>query len=271
MLAFILFFMAKKFRVDEDTRVDEVVNVLPGANCGGCGFPGCRGFAEAFVKSGGKAQMFCPVGGNAVMAAAAAVMGISIEPQAPKVAVVRCAGSPQNRKRIVEYNGTSSCKLAAMLFSGDTGCQFGCLGLGDCVKACQFGAISINPVTLLPVVDEEKCTACGACVKACPKMVIELRNKGQNNRRVFVSCVNHDKGGVARKACTAACIGCGKCVKVCPFQAITLENNLAWIDFDKCKLCRKCVAECPTGAINEVNFPPRKVNQATSNQSVETA
>ena len=115
----------------------------------------------------------------------------------------------------------------------------------------------MDPETGLPVVDEEKCTACGACVKACPKQIIELRNKGPKGRRVYVACRNQDKGAVARKACLAACIGCGKCVKTCPFEAITLENNLAYIDYTKCRMCRKCVVECPTGAIHEVNFPPR--------------
>ena len=113
----------------------------------------------------------------------------------------------------------------------------------------------MDPATGLPVVDEDKCTACGACAKACPKGVIEIRNKGRRNMRVFVSCVNKDKGAAARKACKAACIGCSKCAKVCPFEAITVENNLAYIDFTKCKLCKKCVAECPTGAIHAVNFP----------------
>ena len=116
----------------------------------------------------------------------------------------------------------------------------------------------MNPETGLPEVDEDKCTACGACVKACPKMIIELRKKGPKGRRLYVSCVNKDKGGVARKACANACIGCSKCFKVCPFEAITFENNLAYIDHQKCRLCRKCAPECPTGAIHEVNLPPRK-------------
>lgn len=266
VLAAILFMIAKKFKVEEDPRIEQVEAVLPGANCGGCGFPGCHGFADAFVKSEGKASMFCPVGGNNIMEAAAAVMGVTIEAKDPQVAVIRCAGSLTNRKRIAKYNGSQSCKLAASLFSGNTGCQFSCLGLGDCERACKFNAIHIDTSTLLPIVDEEKCTACGACVKACPKIVIELRKNGIKNRKVFVSCINKEKGGVARKSCTVACIGCGKCAKVCAFDAITVENNLAYIDFNKCKLCRKCVMECPTGAIHEMNFPPRKENQPSENQ-----
>lgn len=258
VLAIVLFVVANKFRVDEDPRIDEVEAVLPGANCGGCGYPGCRGFADAFVKSDNPSAMFCPVGGNKAMEAAAAIMGMSIEAKEPQVAVVRCAGSPAKRPRTAVYNSAPSCKLAASLFAGDTACPFGCLGLGDCSRVCKFGAIAIDTTTLLPVVNEELCTACGACVSACPKNVIELRKKGAKGRRVFVSCLNRDKGGVARKACGVACIGCGKCAKICPFEAITVENNVAYIDFERCKACRKCVGECPTGAIHEVNFPPRK-------------
>jgi heterodisulfide reductase subunit A-like polyferredoxin len=148
--------------------------------------------------------------------------------------------------------------VAASLYDGNTACRYGCLMLADCVRTCSFGALQIDPHTGLPVVDEAICTGCGACLKACPKTLFELRNKGPKGRRVYISCQNADKGAVARKACQAACIGCSKCVKVCTFEAISLENNIAYIDFNRCKLCRKCVVECPTGAIIEVNFPPRK-------------
>ena len=205
---------------------------------------------------------FCPVGGNDVMKKVAAVLGLEVKEKAPMVAVVRCNGTCANRPRTNEYDGYQSCKVKAALYSGDTGCFYGCLGCGDCVAACQFGAISMDPETGLPVVDEEKCTACGACVKACPKRIIELRNKGPKNRRVFVSCVNMEKGAVARKSCKAACIGCGKCEKACPFGAIKVEHNVAYIDFEKCRLCRKCVVECPTGAIHDVNFPAPAVKPA---------
>ena len=203
--AVILYFVAQKFKVEEDPRIDIVEGLLPGANCGGCGYPGCRGLAEAAVKSETMEGILCPVGGAETMNKVAAALGREVKAQAPKIAVVRC--------------------------------------------------------------NDDKCVACGACVKACPRNIIELRNKGPKDRRVFVSCVNKDKGGVARKACKAACIGCGKCAKECPFDAITVENNLAYIDYSKCRLCRKCVGVCPTGAIHEVNFPPRKTEtEAEKNQ-----
>ena len=272
VLAGVLYLIANKFKVEEDPRIDEVEKVMPGANCGGCGFAGCRAFAQACVGAPNLDNNFCPVGGNEVMKKVAAVLGMEVKEKAPMVAVVRCNGTCANRPVVNEYDGRQSCKVKAALYSGDTGCPYGCLGCGDCVEACQFGAISMDPETGLPVVDEEKCTACGACVKACPKHIIELRNKGPKGRRVFVSCVNKDKGGVARKACSAACIGCGKCAKVCPFGAITVENNLAYIDFTKCKLCKKCVAECPTGAIHAVNFPvivPKQEKPVVADSSTE--
>lgn len=255
VLAVVLYLVANKFKVEEDPRIDEVEKVLPGANCGGCGHAGCRAFAQSCVAASDLDDNFCPVGGNDVMKKVADVLGFEVKEKAPMVAVVRCNGTCGNRPVTNDYDGYKSCRVKAALYSGDTGCFYGCLGCGDCVAACQFGAISMDPETGLPVVDEEKCTACGACVKACPKRIIELRNKGPKGRRVFVSCVNMEKGGVARKSCKAACIGCGKCAKECPFEAITVEHNVAYIDFTKCKLCKKCVAVCPTGAIHTANFP----------------
>lgn len=262
LLAVVLYLVAEKFKVEEDPRIDEVEKVMPGANCGGCGFAGCRAFAQSCVEAMNLDKNFCPVGGNETMKKVAAVLGLEVKEKAPMVAVVRCNGTCANRPKTNVYDGYQSCKVKAALYSGDTGCFYGCLGCGDCVAACQFGAISMDPETGLPVVDEEKCTACGACVKACPKRIIELRNKGPKNRRVFVSCVNMEKGAAARKACKSACIGCGKCEKVCPFGAVKVEHNVAYIDFEKCKLCRKCVVECPTGAIHDVNFPAPAVKPA---------
>lgn len=260
--AVILYAASKKFAVYEDPRIAQVSEVLPQANCGGCGYPGCSGFAAACVKAGSLEGKLCPVGGQPTMEKVAAILGLEAAASEPKVAVVRCNGTCANRPKLTKYDGVRSCVVANSTYGGESGCTFGCLGCGDCVSACTFGAIKMNPETGLPEVDESKCTACGACAKACPRSIIEIRPKGKNNRRVYVQCVNKDKGAVARKACTAACIGCGKCVKVCPFEAITLENNLAYIDPAKCKSCRKCEIECPQNAIIAVNFPPRKAKPA---------
>ena len=167
LLALILFWVARKFRVEEDPRIDEVEKAMPGANCGGCGFAGCRAFADAAVKATSLDGQYCPVGGDAVMQKVASILGFTVEAKAPQLAVVRCNGSCANRPRTNEYDGVQSCRVKAALYSGDTGCSYGCLGCGDCAAACQFGALSMDPQTGLPVVDEEKCTACGACVKAC--------------------------------------------------------------------------------------------------------
>ncbi len=233
--AVILYFVARKFKVEEDPRIDEVEKMLPGANCGGCGFAGCRAMAEAMVKRDDISALFCPVGGAETMKTAAAYLGKVAPEKEPTVATVRCGGTCAKRPRTNEFDGAKSCAVASSLYAGET--------------ACAFDAIHVSPETGLAEVDPEKCTACGACVKACPKNIIELRKKWPKNRAVYVSCVSKDKGAVVMKACKAGCIGCGKCVKACPFGAITLENNLAYIDPQKCKLCRKCVNECPTGAI----------------------
>lgn len=269
LLALLLYLIAKKFNVEEDPRIDQVEKMLPGANCGGCGFAGCRGMSEALVKRDDISSLYCPVGGAECMKSVASFLGKAAPEREPMVAVVRCAGSCANRPKTNQFDGAKSCLVASSLYAGDTGCSFGCLGLGDCAAKCEFDALHINPETGLPEVDEEKCTACGACVKACPKMIIELRKKAPKGRKVYVSCVNKAKGAVARKACKVACIGCGKCAKVCPFEAITVENNLAYIDFTKCKMCRKCVLECPTGAIVEFGFPPRKVVEEPQSAKTE--
>ena len=266
LFATIIFFVEKKFKVIEDPRIDQIQEILPGANCGGCGYAGCRNFAEAIVKAGNMDTLFCPVGGNEVSKKAASVLGIEVVEKAPQLAVVRCNGSFANAPQKARYEGAISCFFAHNLFSGESGCPFGCLGCGDCVAACTFDAIYMNPESGLPTVIDDKCTSCGACVKACPRGIIELRNKGPKGKRIFVSCINKEKGAVARKNCSVACIGCGKCVKTCPHEAITLVDNLAYIDYEKCKLCRKCVTECPTGAILEINFPPRKTEVTKSNE-----
>lgn len=272
--ALILYFCSKKFAVKEDPRLALVQENLPGANCGGCGYPGCSGLADALVKgadAGSIEGLSCPVGGPDVMAKVADLLGMAVANSEPKVAVVRCNGTCENRPRIVAYDGLRTCAAMNSCGAGETGCGYGCLGCGDCVAACQFGAIVINDETGMPEVDEEKCTSCGACVKACPRNIIELRKRGPKSRRVYVRCVNKDKGAVAKKNCKAACIGCGKCAKECKFEAITVNANLSYIDPEKCRLCRKCEAVCPTGSIIALNFPPRKEKPAELKQFNVTA
>ncbi len=260
--AAVLFAVSKKFAVVEDPRLAQVATLLPQANCGGCGYPGCSGFADACVKAADAGSLegkLCPVGGQDVMRQVADALGMAAVASAPKVAVVRCNGTCANRPRLVEFDGAQSCRVQQMTGMGETGCAWGCLGCGDCVDKCLFGAIKMNAETGLPEVNEQLCTACGACAKACPRGIIEIRLAGPKGRRMVVLCNSRDKGAVANKVCKAACIGCGKCVKTCEkFQAITVENNLAYIDATKCKLCRKCEEECPKGAIHAFNLPPRK-------------
>lgn len=267
--ATVLYVCSKKFAVKEDPRVGEVAALLPQANCGGCGFAGCSGLAVALVKgadAGSLEGLSCPVGGQEVMGKVADLLGMAIANSEPMVAVVRCNGTCANRPKVAEYSGLRTCAAMHSCGAGETACGYGCLGCGDCVAACQFGAISINPETGIAEVDEEKCTSCGACVKACPRGIIELRKKG---RRLYVSCVNKDKVPVAMKACKAACIGCGKCQKECQFDAITVANNLAYIDPVKCRLCRKCEKACPTHAIVSVNFPAPRVKEEVAAANVE--
>lgn len=260
--ALVLYFTSKKFAVKEDPRIGQVNEVLPGANCGGCGFPGCGGMASACVKAadaGSLEGLNCPVGGQPVMEKVAAILGMKVEASAPKLAVVRCNGTCENRPRTVIYDGVKSCRIANTTCMGETACAYGCLGCGDCVNACQFDAIKMNEETGLPEVDSTKCTACGACAKACPRNIIEIRVvKGAKKMGVVVECMNKDKGAVAMKACKAACIGCQKCVKVCAFDAVHVENNLAYIDPEKCRNCRKCEQECPKKAIHALNMPVLK-------------
>ena len=262
LAAVILYFIAQKFMVIEDPRIDTVTEALPGVNCGGCGYTGCRAFAETLVRSTSFEGLNCPVGGAETMSKVALILDRQPLAVEPKVAVVRCNGTPGNAARTSYYDGAVSCRVVHSLYGGTTGCQYGCLGCGDCVVSCKFDAMYMDPVTELPVIIDDKCVACGACVKACPRNIIELRKRNKKDRKIFVSCINKDKGGPARKACKVACIGCGKCVKVCPYDAITMVDNLAFIDSSKCKLCRKCAPECPTDAILEIGFPVKEEKPA---------
>lgn len=253
--ALVLYIVARFFHVDEDERVAVIEGLLPGANCGACGRSGCHDFAQACVNATSLEGLCCPGAGAEVMARIADIVGLTAVSSDPQVAVIKCAGSCDKRAVVAGYSGVRRCSVVALTGAGPESCSYGCLGCGDCVDACPFGAMAMDRATGLPVVIEQKCVGCGKCVEACPRGLVEVRSRGRKNLRVWVACSNRSKGAVARKDCKVACIGCGLCVKACPFEAVTISDSLAHIDPAKCRLCRKCVAVCPSGAIHTANFP----------------
>ncbi len=257
--AIILYVVSKKFYVYEDPLIAEVEDILPAANCAGCGSPGCKAFAEKLVATEDISELFCPVGGNDVMKLVSEVLGKEVAEKDPTVAVLLCQGSCEVRPKTTEYQGPRTCAISAMVYGGETDCQYGCLGDGDCVKVCDFDAMYMNEETGLPVIITDKCTSCGACVTACPRDIIEMRPKNKRDLKIFVGCLNEDKAGIAKKSCSVACIGCSKCEDICPKDAVIMKDNLAYIDPIACTLCRKCVEVCPTDSIIETNFPKKKV------------
>jgi Na+-translocating ferredoxin:NAD+ oxidoreductase subunit B len=259
----IIYFVSKKFYVTEDPRIKLIEEVLPATNCGGCGQPGCHAFALAVVNAGALSTLHCPVGGNAVMKQVAEILGVEAVEKDPYVAVVRCSGSFEHRKKTNMYAGEKSCKLAANLYSGDTGCAYGCLGFGDCVDVCDFEAMYMDVRTGLPVVIEDKCTACNACVKECPKNILQLWPQGKKNQRIYVACINEEEGSEARKACAVACDGCAKCFDICKYDAIQMRGDLAYIDPEKCKLCLQCIDACEVHNIMADNISPQKIKAVT--------
>ena len=267
--AIVLFIVSKKFYVYENPLIAEVEDFLPSANCAACGSPGCKSFAERLVNTEDISDLFCPVGGNDVMKQVAEKLGKEVAEKDPTVAVVRCQGSCEVRPKTTEFQGPTSCAISAMIYSGETDCQYGCLGDGDCVNVCQFAAMYMDEKTGLPVIISDKCTSCGKCVEACPRAIIEMRPKNKRDLKIFVGCLNEDKGGIAKKACAVACIGCSKCEEICPKDAITMQNTLAYIDPVLCTLCRKCVPVCPTNSIIETNFPPRKEKKTDEKKVVK--
>lgn len=227
--AVMLYAVQQEFKTEPDILAQKIGEILPQANCGACGKAGCADFAKACSAANQDefANFYCPVGGAKVMAEIAAVLGFETEEKVKQFAVISCQGNCEKSPKKYEYGGVRNCRLQNMLTAGENGCPNGCLHSGDCVSACKFAAIHIDETTLLPVVDTEKCVACGACVKACPRGLIELKNFDENGRLIYIACKNTQSGALAMKNCKAACIACGKCAKLS--SAITVENNLARI------------------------------------------
>ena len=223
----LLGFVARAFAVPTDPKVAQIEGALPGANCGGCGLPGCGELARQ-ITAGHAGIDACPVGGDAVARKIAAIMGADFAGGgAKKVALVLCGGSDQATAKRFHYNGIKDCTSAAILFGGDKACQYGCMGLSTCAGICPFDAIRMLS-NGLPEIDPVKCTSCGKCVTACPKHIIKLVPM---SARVHILCSSRDKGARVRKICTVGCIACTKCVKEAPDGAIAMENNLAVVNY----------------------------------------
>ncbi len=248
---------SKVFYVETDPRLDQLNECLPGANCGGCGFAGCGGYAEAVLN--GEAPIGkCASGGNECAQAMAAIMGVKAEAVTRKVALVRCSGEKLydeegNQTKCAKvkgnYEGFKDCLAASKVGgSGPLSCKFGCLGYGTCTKACKYGAISI--VNGVAKVDETLCVGCMACAAVCPRNLIV---PVEPDRNVVIACASLAKGAATTRSCTVGCIGCGLCKKICPKGAITVEKNLAVIDYTKCDNCGLCATVCPKKLIKDSN------------------
>lgn len=240
LIGFFLCFASEKFKVEVDEREEAIVGVLPGNNCGGCGYAGCSGLAAAIVK--GEAPVnACPVGGAPVGARVGEIMGVAAEEGVRQVAFVKCAGTCEKAGQDYEYHGVEDCQAMAYVpGGGPKTCNYGCLGYGSCVKACPFDAIHIEEG--IAKVDKEACKACGKCIDACPRNLIEFV---PYEAKHMVACSSKDKGKDVMKACSVGCIGCRLCEKNCEYDAVHVIDNVAYIDQSKCTGCGKCVEKCP--------------------------
>ena len=253
---------SKVFHVETDPRLDALNECLPGANCGGCGYAGCAGYAEAVLS--GEAEIGkCNSGGDECARAMGKIMGVDVGSVARKVALVRCSGhrgvdaegKAVGARLKAEYDGFHDCLAATKVGgNGPTVCKFGCLGFGNCVKVCKYDAISI--VNGVAKVNTEKCVGCMACAAACPRKLIVPVEYGKN---VIIACNSHAKGAITIRGCSQGCIGCGMCIKICPHDAIHIEKNLAVIDYDKCTSCGLCAAVCPKKLIASPVETPEEV------------
>lgn len=243
---------SKKFAVKTDPRIEKIAEILPGANCGACGFAGCLAYAKSLVEGTDKPWL-CPVGGEEASKKIAEILGVEISAKQKLIVRIHCGGDISEKRQKGVYEGVRTCLSASLISGGTIMCSYGCLGFSDCIKVCPFDAIKFRE-NLPPEIDEEKCTACGLCIKACPRNLIELIPK---DKRFIIVCASHDKGKIVKMNCDVGCIGCGLCVKKCPNKAIVLEKNLAnsrhsgsaKIDYTKCQNIGECFKVCPTKCV----------------------
>ncbi|MBQ9632960.1 MAG: RnfABCDGE type electron transport complex subunit B [Lachnospiraceae bacterium] len=250
-IGFFLCIASEKLAVEVDERETAILDVLPGNNCGGCGYAGCSGLAAAIVA--GEAPVNgCPVGGDPVAQKVGAIMGVDAEGGNRQVAFVKCAGTCDKAKNNYDYAGIKDCSAMAFVpGGGPKTCDYGCMGFGSCVKACPFDAIHI--IDGIAKVDREACKACGKCIEACPKHLIEFI---PYEAKFAVACSSHDKGREVMAACSTGCIACHLCEKSCNFDAVHVEDNVAHIDQDKCKRCSLCMQKCPKHVIPQLHGKP---------------
>ena len=246
LLGVLLALVIRFFGIEEDEKVKNIKDALPGANCGACGYKGCSDYAEALAK-GVADPSLCVPGGTTTAKALEGILGVKVKAPSALLAFVRCNGDRTATSKKAQYKGIDTCKACSMLYGGDGACAYGCLGCGDCAAVCPTEAICIEDG--IARINRELCIGCGACAKECPKGIISL---APAEATVFVVCSSKDKGVDARKACKNACIACKKCEKICPEGAITVSDNLASIDYTKCTGCGACAECCPTGAIKKL-------------------
>ncbi len=238
-----LIFASKKFKVETDPLVDAIIGILPGANCGACGYAGCADFAERVVNENAPVTG-CPVGGFDVAKGIGGLLGQDVEEGEKQYPYVRCNGGLNCVDRF-DYIGLEDCKAVMMLSDGEKACSFGCMGRGTCVRACPFDALSIGE-DRLPHVNKNLCTSCGLCISSCPNDVLAFAKESE---KVHVRCMSHERGKAVKDACKVGCIGCKICEKSCEEHAIVIKDFLAVIDQAKCTACKVCVDKCPQNSI----------------------